>query len=175
MNIDKDQSREIYAILDAREKRAEMQNQLIKKYGKTLVSARVNYPGINKDNDITRGIMHIISKELCDRFNNVITYEMLEYTKEGPCLTFISDMEAAKVKSIAVEIEEQHPLGRLADIDVYSGEGLQLSRTEFGISPRKCYLCGDAAHNCARSQKHNISEIINYIETQYKEYEKIIR
>lgn len=158
------------AILDAREERAEFQQELIKKYNMPLISARINYPGLYKDNKITRSIMKVIYQEILSKFNDIIVYEKLNFTAEGPCLTLIVEMEPLMAKSIAVDIEDRHPMGRLADLDVYNLKGMPLSRTEFGLTPRKCYLCGDTAHNCVRSKKHNSNEVIDYIKNQYMNY-----
>ena len=41
------------------------------------------------------------------------------------------------------------------DIDVYDDKGIGISRVEFGLAMRKCYICDDIAHNCVRSKKHS--------------------
>jgi holo-ACP synthase len=81
-------------------------------------------------------------------------------------------MDPLEVKVRTVEIENSHPLGRLIDIDVFKPDGIALSRTELGLSQRKCYLCNDVAHNCVRSHKHSTEEIIEYIENKYINYKE---
>jgi holo-ACP synthase len=160
------------AILDAREQRAELQQELIKKYKKTLISARVNYPGLYKDNDITRSIMQIISSKISSSFDGATAYKRMEYSIEGPYLIQIVNIEPLETKAITVEVENSHPLGRLVDIDVFNPNGTALSRIELGLDPRKCYLCSDMAHNCARSRKHSVDEIVRYIENEYIRYKE---
>ena len=46
-------------FLKHRDFRIEYQRKLIEKYKKPIICLRVNYPGINKDNSITRKINEI--------------------------------------------------------------------------------------------------------------------
>lgn len=162
-------------LLDAREERVNIQNDLLKKYNSTLICARINYPGIYKDNELTRDIMSVINEEIISSFESSILYENLSYTAEGPCFMLIVTLAPQDVKLTAVKIEDKHPLGRFTDIDVYSHQdGNSLSRSQFGLESRKCYLCDDTAHNCVRSRKHSISEIIGYMEKKYNEYCKSV-
>ena len=81
------------------------------------------------------------------------------------------DLNPIEIKKAVLSIEMAHPLGRLVDLDVIDLSNHTLSRTELGFSPRRCFICNNLAHNCVRSQKHNLEEIINFIEdlvTNYK-------
>lgn len=158
-------------ILEAREKRVELQERLLKKYKSTLICLRVNYPGINKDNEICRNIINIIEEIISEIYESKITLKLLKYTPEGPVLIIILKEEPMAVKKITLEIEEKHMLGRCVDIDVYDAATLKsISRESFGIPKRKCFLCEEYAHNCVRSQKHSVYEVIEYINKCYKEY-----
>lgn len=161
-------------LLDAREERVDIQSGLLKKYNNTLICARINYPGIYKGNDLTRGIMSVIKKEITSVFESSMLYENLSYTAEGPCFMLIVSLDFQDAKLAAVKIEDEHPLGRFTDIDVYSPDGKSLSRSQFGLKPRKCYLCDGTAHNCVRSRRHSISEVIGYMERKYNEYCKSV-
>lgn len=157
-------------ILDAREKRIEFQKSLQERYEMPLMVIRVNYPGLNKDNDITREIINIIDNIINEMFDDEIYYRMLTYTAEGPILLIIIDKYAEDIKKIAIDIENKHTLGRCVDIDVYDVDGTSMSRTEFGYEMRKCFLCEDLAHCCVRSKRHVEKEIIQYIKSKYAEY-----
>ena len=50
-------------------------------------------------------------------------------------------------------------MGRLLDIDVIKSDGGKIARTEIGLPPRKCLLCGEDAPVCARSRAHTVSEL----------------
>ena len=72
--------------------------------------------------------------------------------------------EPAQVKGEMIWMEEHHPLGRLMDLDVLDASGNSLSRTQMGGAMRRCLLCGEAAHVCARAQSHTHLELLGAIE-----------
>ena len=66
--------------------------------------------------------IHIIQKE--------------QRTEKTGCEALLSVAhDAMEIKRMMVEIEEQHPLGRVFDIDVISGEGCPISRSQLGYPP----------------------------------------
>ena len=65
---------------------------------------------------------------------------------------------APDLKLKLCELEDQEPLGRLWDLDVIVADG-PLSRSVFGIPPRKCLICDEEAHTCARSRAHSMAEL----------------
>jgi holo-ACP synthase len=131
---------------------------------------RVNYPGINKNNQITQGICEIISKEVLNDFNDLVCYNTLMETAEGYISTIVVDKIPEEVKLYTILIEENHNLGRFVDIDVYDLEGKSLSRVDFGYLSRKCYLCDSPAIECVRTMKHKQEDIISYIDKNYREF-----
>ncbi|MEY8292793.1 citrate lyase holo-[acyl-carrier protein] synthase [Carnobacteriaceae bacterium 52-44] len=56
-----------------------------------------------------------------------------------------------------VNIEENHPLGRLFDLDVLmldqNNEVQGKSRTKLGLPVRRCFLCERPAKDCGRSRR----------------------
>lgn len=70
------------------------------------------------------------------------------------------DAPAEDIKTLATEIEESHPLGRLFDMDVIGTDSMKLSRGTY----RKCIICGCQAQECARSRKHSVEELQEKIE-----------
>lgn len=162
-------------ILIAREERVEIQGKLIKEYKLPLLCLRVNYPGVQKDNYLTRNITRVIKKELVSKFTEEIVYEHEEITPEGPVITLIIDNIAEEIKRKTIDVEENHILGRCVDIDVYDCEGNGINRGNLGLSSRKCFLCEDNAQNCVRSRRHSIEEVINFIHSNYKKYENLQR
>ncbi len=70
------------------------------------------------------------------------------------------ELELAEiVKKITVDLEENHPLGRLFDIDVYDADGAAVSRQELGVPGRKCLICHEDAKACGRSRTHSVEEL----------------
>jgi holo-ACP synthase len=169
-NQDNDETNLFVKLLEAREERVEVINKLNHKFGKTIICLRVNYPGLRKNNRKTIIIVKELEKELQHSFKNLIVYNYFKTTYEGPIALFVVDELSHKVKKNTIDIEENHPLGRLVDIDVYNESGEGISRTELNLPSRKCFLCDKEAHICVRSKAHEVEEIKKYINKTLQEF-----
>lgn len=159
-------------IVRDREERMSRQEWLIRDYLSPLISIRVNYPGLNKNNCASFIIMKVFSALVIDKFKDKIMYKDLQATAEGPVLTLIINEDVYKIKKLAINVEDNHFLGRFVDIDVFGNNEVELSRRELGLESRRCYICGQEAYNCAGSGKYDIDEIKEYIENKLEEYLK---
>lgn len=157
-------------ILNAREERVYLIEELIEKYSLPIVCLRINYPGEIKNNDLTFNISRVLREEVLNIFKANITYESFKFTAEGPLLILVVNEDALIVKKKTIELEENHLLGRLGDIDVYDKCGNGISRKDLGYPARKCFICSDMAQNCVRAQKHSIAEVIEFIHERYAKY-----
>jgi holo-ACP synthase len=157
-------------ILNAREDRAFLQENLITKFKLPLLVIRVNYPGINKNNPTTKYISETIYQEILKNpiFNGdkVIKIKNVEKINSYEGLIFLLsiNLSSIEIKKLAINIEINHPLGRLVDLDVIDLTNHTISRRELGYPQRKCFICDDLAHNCVRSRKHSLEEVLEYIE-----------
>lgn len=157
-------------ILNEREERVCRQESLIEKYHSSLICMRVNYPGIIKNDYISIGIIKILCDVIIRQFENQILYKSFNITAEGPILTIIVDKAGIDVKRETINIEKNHFLGRFVDIDVYDKYNQSLSRKDFGMSSRKCYICDSYAQICVRNRSHSEDEIKRFIKSRYEEY-----
>ncbi|SUY48213.1 citX protein [Clostridium putrefaciens] len=156
-------------ILVDREKRVRFQEELLDRLGKTLVFIRINYPGVKKDNSISRAIIIVMDKLLDAMFGSVNVFKLITVSAEGPNITMILDKQSLEVKKMCVEIEDNHPLGRCVDIDVYSSDDKRsISRMSLGKPPRKCFICDESAMICVRAKNHEFKEVVDYIEKSYE-------
>jgi holo-ACP synthase len=153
-----------------RERRIENQDKLLEQFKMPLLVIRVNYPGLKKDNRFTQGIIEVIEGVISEAFLELIHNKVVTTTAEGPLVILSINKSARDIKLITLAIEEKHPLGRCVDIDVYDVEGTGISRNDFGLSMRKCFLCADIAHNCVRSEKHSKKEVEEFIKIRFAEY-----
>jgi holo-ACP synthase len=64
------------------------------------------------------------------------------------------------LKKKAIRIEEAHPLGRLFDIDLHAPDSPQLDRAALRLGPRRCLICSRPAHECGRSRRHGLEELL---------------
>lgn len=157
-------------ILVERERRIEYQEKLLKEYKMPILVIRVNYPGINKDNYISREITKIMDEVISKIFSSSIQYKEKVTAAEGPVVIMCIHKLATEVKAKVLDIESNHILGRCVDLDVYDKSGISIGRQDFGLEMRKCYLCQDIAHNCVRSKKHSQEEVEGFIKSKFAEY-----
>lgn len=161
-------------ILNAREERVCFQEEVMDRYkNNTLISVRVNYPGAKKNTALSRNIYFAIEKIILDIFKYYIRLTFFRITAEGPVGIFIVNRNSKVIKQLCMKVEDSHPIGRFVDIDVYDGfTRKSLSRTGFGASPRKCYLCDNIAQECVRNRTHDIEKIIKYMEEVNEKFVK---
>lgn len=67
---------------------------------------------------------------------------------------------AKTVKKRMISIEENHPLGRLFNIDVFSPDGNPISRGLLGLGSRSCLVCGEPAASCIEKRAHSTELIL---------------
>jgi holo-ACP synthase CitX len=157
-------------ILDARENRAYFQEKIIKKFNLPLLVIRANYPGMDKNNETTKYIVEKIYSAILLRISSTHIEKIDSF--EGPIFLLSVDTSPLKLKKVAVDIEINHPLGRLVDLDILDLNNHTLSRTELGYPTRTCFICSDLAHNCVRSKKHSLKELLKYIENIVSDFKK---
>ena len=158
-------------ILGARENRAYLQEKLIKKFNLPLLVIRANYPGINKNNKTTKYIIEVMYETILSRVSPININKIDSF--EGNVYLLSIDTSPSQLKKMTVDIETNHPLGRLVDIDILDLNNHTLSRTDLGFPPRRCFICSAPAHNCVRSQKHSLEEILKYIEIKVSDYKNL--
>lgn len=160
-------------LLD-RDKRVAYQEHLLKENkDKTLVTIRINYPGIEKSNYITDNIVNTIYNEILTYYGKFIVFEDKYKNKEGIVAHFLFDLDFVNVKKEMINVEEEHILGRCLDIDVYTLKNdkvIGISRSDLFKKPRRCFICDLDAKICSRAQTHTIDEIKNYFEVVYKNF-----
>ncbi|WP_256924845.1 citrate lyase holo-[acyl-carrier protein] synthase [Candidatus Enterococcus mansonii] len=151
-------------MLDAREKRVRIQQELLYKYPTcALLSATMNIPGPVKTNEQLRHAFYTVIKEL----NTLFPPEQIIAHKHRALATgseyYLVLNEAPKeLKKELIEVEETHYYGRLMDLDVvYLKEDTlcSISRTELNQKPRSCFICNDEAKICGRQRRHSIEEM----------------
>ena len=135
-------------ILDARENRVQIQQEMLQKSPSCLLSFTLNIPGPVKVFPYTKWTyevgISIILKGI-SLLNGVII-EQKEVKKDTGWEAFFAlNLHPEDMKSYLLEQEEQHPLGRLFDFDILRADGSKLSRQELGFLERTCLLCGNPA------------------------------
>ena len=160
---------EMMAFRDAR---AELQGAMRMKYNAPVISFSMNIPGEIKTNERIRHAfeegLKALHCHLCGE-NNIVKeksggYEIAEEKERheacGDEWIAAVNAQADELKELATSIEESHPFGRLFDIDVIDENGEKLSRAV----PRRCLICDEEASVCARSRKHDLTELKKVVE-----------
>ena len=153
-------------LLEERELRVILQQQLLQTYPYPLAVVKANMPGEDKRSLIQTIVVcegYFELKKL--NVENIYT----TYTIEGLIYYISIDLPIEQLKRICVDIERNHPLGRLMDIDVMNVHS-QISRRDLNLSPRRCFLCDEEAHVCVRQQTHASEVIEDFILTTFKNY-----
>lgn len=154
-------------LLDAREARVMHQQELLEKYEGPLVSMTLNIPGAVKDKPQYRRVLELGMEKL----NAMVGEKSVVYREirhghtgaEGYLCVDSACFDGDALKETAISLEQEAPWGRLLDIDVLTKAGA-VSRAALGYGSRKCLLCNDDAKVCARSQKHNMGDLLKKID-----------
>jgi len=163
-------------LLEAREHRAAYQKKLIEKYRLPVVSFTVNIPGARKKTPESS----MIFREGCNVLLKTIKAtgcELVYYASNDPKAEyeahFVVNTAEKALKTHMLQIENEHPLGRLFDLDVIGADGRPISREDLGTSKRKCLLCDRDAHSCGRSRRHPIEALLQKIQSMVDSFLKI--
>lgn len=160
------------AILANKDRRATLQNQLLKQFpSKTLLTIKLNTPGTIKNNEKIKHIFTTGITQLRHYFPVVENEWSFDQLVTGPEVFWIINLSAIESKQRSVAFEENFQLGRLFDVDVLS-KGKIISRNDLNLPSRKCLICSDYAKSCARSQRHSILQLQFKISKMYQNYYK---
>lgn len=146
-------------ILDAREARWLRRLELCRRG--TVATVTLNVPGPDKADpvwvDAHRRLCGALEREL-ERF--AVVHRESRVTPAGAESHFVLQAEASTVKEAAVRFEEEHPAGRLVDVDVMDAGGCPVGRELLGLPPRACLCCALPARECAAGRSHPLDEVL---------------
>ena len=144
-------------LLLFRERRAVKQREMLDKRKAPLVSFTMNIPGPEKTSPLVERAFDLGACLIRETLGEVdIAEEYEKHSKCGPVLILSVNADAEKLKKSFTKIEDDHPIGRLFDIDVIDPSGAHLSRG----SERGCIVCGAPGRACARSRRHPVEELV---------------
>lgn len=157
-------------VLETRENRAKLQENLVKKFQRPVLAFKLNIPGPVKNNDVIvkvfeKGKQEI--KSIIQQHQWKLLYEKELNIKTGPeyfCVLDIDDAEILKIEMIKLE---ESSLGRIYDIDVLfeiNNIISSIDRTKVGYPARKCFICDKEAKECGRNRTHSVEEMQQKLE-----------
>ena len=163
-------------IAAARELRVDKTKVLLEKPGtESAVLVTLNIPGNVKDIPLYRKIHKTAMAEIIKSFKwNRIVFlmeERIDLPAGSEGYLTVNSPDPSYIKKITSEIEENHPLGRIFDIDVFKKPYEKVSS---GRPLRKCFICGNDAFACSRSKAHPLPLLLDTIrmkaENYYRDY-----
>lgn len=160
-------------VLKAREARARLQQQWLGQYGQTMVSVTLVWPGEIKDTPLARRVMaeanEAINQSLLKHRWPVTRHET-DFLCTGPEARWSISSPAWMIKHVMAHLEDNHPLGRLWDIDVFCPTSGLLKRSAILQPMRRCFICHEPAHVCSRMRRHSQNELAQVIEDLTYDY-----
>jgi holo-ACP synthase len=150
-------------LLAARDYRVACQAAALARFERPLVSMTVVMPGPVKDGPLPRRVLtealrqvHAMSSALEWR----VLSRQIRWKNTGPEAIYVVDVGAQLLKAATVQLEDQHPLGRLWDLDVIEPGQRMLSRKQLGLRARRCLVCERPAAECGRARRHSLQELL---------------
>ncbi len=153
-------------ILAAKEKRAQLQEELRIKNNSAIISITANIPGAVKYSDETVDLVYSAVVKMRYKLREahlVLREEQVHHLATGPVALIAVAGAAGVIKEFGVSIEEELNYGRLIDIDVFDASGRQIDRALQGLRLRSCFVCGGNAIACMRSQAHQQEEVVSAV------------
>jgi len=159
-------------ILDARERRVSRQQALLAKGDAPLLCFTMNIPGPEKDSPLIRAGFRLGANALEDQLMGAgirILYKDFFQEPTGCEGYYVLEGDPVDIKTLAVQLEDGSPVGRLYDMDVMTRDG-KLSRETLGLPGRKCLLCDGDGAACARSRAHSIEQLLDRIRQMVQDW-----
>jgi holo-ACP synthase len=146
-------------LLAGRDERAYIQNFLLGIGGVSgVLQISINMPGLPKNVPGDAEALSLFGGIFWGALPERPASKIFMANYAGKALVFSFKADASRVKSFAVEIEDGYEWGRAIDADVVTKNG-PISRSSLGKNQRKCLLCGESAKICARTAKHDVSDL----------------
>ncbi len=164
---------ELPDMLNARERRVWMQEQILSEFPGVLVSFTLNIPGPVKVLPLVPEAFAFALSEIVSALDTAkipVLKRSLILDKTGPEAFLCVDADALAVKRLLVPLEDASDLGRLYDIDIIGRDGKKISRSDIGQPGRTCLLCGRPARECSRSRAHSVAELTERINAIFHEH-----
>lgn len=144
-------------VLAARERRVKQQETLVlNNQDKTILVVKSNIPGPIKNNQYLKKIGEWGQQKVEQEFNT--SPVLINDDDCGYETFFVIDQSYSEVKERMMGIEDNYPLGRLLDGDVfYYFENNVQSVSRAYV--RQCFVCQRDAKSCGSQRTHSISKL----------------
>ena len=176
-------------LLAERERRWNTRLSLAGLYNCPVLSLTLNIPGPDKNLPGADAALSLLRAELCAAVEaaggRLVDECRLSHPDgvgpDGPAWIAAVRLDALALKQLAVAVEENHVLGRLADADVMDAQGQPVNREHLagtpnavdggaaqGRAPRQCFLCSRPASMCRREGRHSPEELLAFVRSMLR-------
>ena len=145
---------DVTQVLFARDRRQQLQQQILTEYQKPLLCFTMNIAGPIKRSRLG-DLAFLAGLDCLAQQLGKPLFSHLLWEDTGCEAFLVYDRPAQELKAICQSIEETAPAGRLYDMDVLDLTGEKLSRGE----GRRCLVCGGPVAVCSRSRAHGLGQI----------------
>ncbi|WP_259565895.1 citrate lyase holo-[acyl-carrier protein] synthase [Enterobacter sichuanensis] len=160
-------------VLTSKEQRARRQQAWLFQSDHTVVSVTLVWPGAVKDTGLARRVMAVANEALGELFRThqwAVCRQQTLQPVTGPEALWSVAAPAWMIKHVTAHLEDNHPLGRLWDIDVLCPKTGLLKRSAIQQPMRRCFICHEPAHVCSRMRRHTLPELMRVIEALTDDY-----
>lgn len=157
-----EQAVELWQMLEARDRRAARQRELLAQYRCPLVWFTMNIAGPIKTSPLIRRGFEVgctLLEQQLMRVKVPCLHREQYHDLTGSEACYVVDLDPLALKRLTVELEEYSGLGRLFDMDVLAPSGEKVDREALRLGERLCLICGGSARACARSRAHTVEEL----------------
>ncbi len=159
----------LYDSFECTQKRAMRQQLLIKQYHMPLISVKTLLPKELSQSPYNKEIFNLAIEAIQEKIKacgfKYVTRQIIQQKFGQEAFIVLDTRCSSDVKKQMMDIEQNHPLGALMDIDVADKMGTTISRNDCETSARKCLICGGPAYRCLKANKHSAEEIDTKIKT----------
>lgn len=141
-------------ILEARERRAALQQSALREHGGPLLCFTMNLAGPIKRSPLADFAFLAGERMIAEKGFKARQHIRL-CLPTGCEALYAFGLPAPALKAAAMALEDSLPVCRLFDLDVIGPDGIKLSRPE----QRPCLVCGGPAAACGRSRAHGLSAV----------------
>ena len=151
-------------LLEARERRAARQRELLEQYRRPVISLCMNIAGpVKRSPVICRGFREGQARlsAALGAARIPVLFQEEKIADTGCEALWVADGPGRQVKALCAVLEERDGLGRLLDLDVLDREAPEgrWDRESLGFPPRPCLICGRRGRVCASRRVHPAEEL----------------
>lgn len=158
-------------ILQAREERVRLQQELLTTYRCPVICFTMNIAGPIKTSPIIERAFAAGLEALNAHLpQQQIRFCSTEISVTGCQAMYAVDFDTLALKEICTAIEDATPLGRLFDMDVLDLTGTKLDRKIVNGKSRDCIVCGAPGRACAARRFHTVPQLQAATHTIIREY-----